>query len=124
MQTAPRWNALSQRVDEKRISPAYYWVPEAPGLLSCAFGDCFWHRLRRSRSTLSTRAVATALCAVRSCEEHETPHRGVATRRLRARVAALLYGTRLLLLLYNCRHASSSSGPTFFSAIVRSSYLI
>jgi hypothetical protein len=31
MQTAPRWNALSQRVDEKRISPAYYWVPEAPG---------------------------------------------------------------------------------------------
>jgi len=48
---------LSQRVDEKRISAAYYWVPEAPGLLSCAFGDCFWHRLRRSRSTLSARAV-------------------------------------------------------------------
>jgi hypothetical protein len=39
MQTAPRWNALSQRVDEKRISVAYYWVPEAPGLLSCAFGE-------------------------------------------------------------------------------------
>src|SRR5436190_17827933 len=37
------------------------------------------------------------------CEETETPHRGVATRRLRALMAALLGGTRFLLC--NCRHA-------------------
>ena len=85
---------------------------------------------------MNPRAVATALCAVgnvagtRRPTAHDLKAIGAAGSDANFTSivldAALLYGIRLCFcfVIVDTPTPSSSSGPTFFSAIVRSSYLI
>ena len=85
-----------------RLFAWHYRIVRSRGLKRNRLKHHFHRQFVRSRLT-NPRAVCPRRCApYGTCEKTEKPHRGVATRRLRAVDAALLGGTRFLLC--NCRH--------------------